>query len=78
LAQNTEKTGCEFFMYSSDYPVDGCYCCDEYDPVPDDPATDSGRAYDIYQACVDPVTATSGSAATAEAALAAAADGGKY
>jgi len=23
-----KTTGCNFFMYSTDYPVEGCYCCD--------------------------------------------------
>ena len=58
-------------MYSSDYPVEGCYCCDEYDPVADG-ADVGGKGYDIYQACVDPEPATD------EAVKAAAANGGAY
>lgn len=58
-------------MYSSDYPVEGCYCCDAYDPV-DDGADVDGKRYDIYQACVDPEPAAD------EATKAAAADGGAF
>lgn len=41
-----EATGCGFFMYSTDYPVEGCRCCDKYEPVADDGK--DGKLYDIY------------------------------
>jgi uncharacterized protein YkwD len=39
-------------MYSSDYPVDGCFCCDKFEAV-DDSTAKTARKYDIYQTCVD-------------------------
>jgi hypothetical protein len=33
-------------MFSADYPVAGCFCCDDYDPVDDD--GDDSKNYDIY------------------------------
>ena len=46
-----EKDSCNFFMYSTDYPVEGCKCCDKYEPVADTGAT--GKQYDIFKTCVD-------------------------
>jgi hypothetical protein len=35
-AKEVQKEGsCNFFMHSDDYPVEGCYCCDLYEPVAD-------------------------------------------
>jgi len=35
-AKEVQKAGtCNFFMHSDDYPVEGCYCCDLYEPVAD-------------------------------------------
>jgi hypothetical protein len=35
-AKETQKEGsCNFFMHSDDKPVEGCYCCDLYEPVAD-------------------------------------------
>lgn len=39
---------CNFFMHSAEYPVKGCYCCDDYDPVAD--PTDK---YTIFYSCND-------------------------
>lgn len=31
-----QKTGsCNFYMHSDDFPVEGCACCDQYEPVAD-------------------------------------------
>jgi hypothetical protein len=46
-----ESSKCNFFMYSTDYPVAGCFCCDKYDAV-DDTGKDA-KSYDVYQTCVD-------------------------
>jgi len=37
---------CSFFMHSDDYPVEGCYCCELYEPV-----ADTKYNYSIYQTC---------------------------
>jgi hypothetical protein len=59
-----EKTGCSFFMHSADYPVEGCWCCEKYDPEED--TGPDGKQYDIYQTCVDSEAQPTG------------ADGGRY
>jgi hypothetical protein len=51
-------------LYSTDYPVEGCYCCDKYEPLDDTGKT--GKQSDIYRTCVD------------GAAPAAGKDGGRY
>lgn len=61
---SAEDTGCSFFMHSTEYPVEGCHCCDEYKPI-DDSAAD-GKQYNVYQTCVDGAPAKAG------------ADGGRY
>jgi len=70
-----KKNGCNFFMFSADYPVEGCFCCDQYEPVAD--TGTKGKQYDIYQTCVDPkITGTT--AIQKEAAAAKAANDGTY
>jgi len=51
-------------MHSTDYPVEGCHCCEKYEPVED--AGEEGKRYDIYQTCVDGPAPAPG------------ADGGRY
>lgn len=44
-----QKAGsCNFFMHSDDFPVQGCSCCDLYEPV-----ADTKLNYSIFQTCVD-------------------------
>lgn len=59
-------------MFSADYPVEGCFCCDDFAPA--DETAGKEKGYDIYQTCVDePVTD-----AVAEKAAADKAGGGKF
>ena len=56
-----KQSGCNFFMFSTDYPVEGCYCCDTYEP--EDDKGPLSKAYDIYQTCVPTKLDTSNAAA---------------
>jgi len=41
-------------MHSDDYPVQGCSCCDTFEPI-----ADKVHNYSIFQTCVDDTTSAS-------------------
>lgn len=60
-------------MFSTDFPVEGCFCCEDYEPV--DETAGEEKGYDVYQTCVDQEISADD---TEEKAKVAAAGGGKY
>ena len=45
MKQAQAEPGCNFFMYSHEYPIMGCWCCEEAH------TQIAGKLWDIYHTC---------------------------